>query len=376
MSVTLASGYLGATDGVSFPYEMINDSTPSEWERGQGYLSSGTFYRASIIRSSNSDSVVSFSAGVKSIICALSAHASPAIHYDSTNFPGDPPIVSSGSIAMGPGTHASSASVSIGQSSLAQDDSAAYGCGAAAGTFGTAVGRSAQANTSTAIGANSISSSDAVAVGTSALGNHYGIAIGKAANANRPSGSTVDSGIVIGHDSSFGNYIYHGPSITIGHNSSGWEDGITLGHKTRANWLKTHTIGFTDDNSAGVQVHHTISALYGTTTDATATGLGSVCSTYNSNSGVYAGGVLFQVDAVGMDSSNNLVTVRIVGAMRNGGIVGTPVTTVVGRSAALSTATCKVSYSSNALAVSVTGMAGITIRWGVTVTATWMAPRF
>ena len=123
-------------------------------------------------------------------------------------------------------------------------------------------------------------------------------------------------------------------------------------------------------------VHHTISALYGTTTDATATGLGSVCSTYNSNSGVYAGGVLFQVDAVGMDSSNNLVTVRIVGAMRNGGIVGTPVTTVVGRSAALSTATCTVSYSSNALAVRVTGVAGITIRWGVTVTATWMAPRF
>ena len=374
LSITLASGYFPVDESVVFPYFIINESTPTEYEIGQGSRSGTTLVRSVIIKSSNSNAAVNFTTGSKSIVCSLTAHVSPSIHYDATNFPYGPPSTDTGGIAMGPGSVADGASVAIGQLAVSYTDSTAFGSGAAATGSSSATGRSSSANTdAVAVGFTSVASRGAVSAGKNSAANYNGIALGNGANANRPASSTTDSGIVIGKSAYFSNVNYYAPSIVIGHETQGREDSITLGNKVVTNWGKTFTTGFSDDVAAtSQQLQHVVTSLTGVTTNATTTSLGTVLDMFNAPTG----GCLFQVDVVGMDESSNLVCVRIVGAVRYGGIVGTPTVTVVGRSSAFSTATASVSYTSSSLGVSVTGMAGITIRWGATITATWMAPRF
>src|SRR4051812_38844845 len=60
-------------NGPSFNYCIQGQGT-SEWEIGRGYLSgSTTLVRDLVYGSSNSDTLVSFSAGTKDVFCSVSA---------------------------------------------------------------------------------------------------------------------------------------------------------------------------------------------------------------------------------------------------------------------------------------------------------------
>ena len=65
--------YIGTNN--SFTYELLNSGNPFEWENGVGHItySSGitTFVRDRVIRSSNGDSLVNFSAGTKTLTTAI-----------------------------------------------------------------------------------------------------------------------------------------------------------------------------------------------------------------------------------------------------------------------------------------------------------------
>jgi hypothetical protein len=53
------------------PYAIVGQGT-SEWEVGEGYITSGTnFVRDRVIASSNADAAVNFSAGTKDVFCTL-----------------------------------------------------------------------------------------------------------------------------------------------------------------------------------------------------------------------------------------------------------------------------------------------------------------
>ena len=60
-------------NGPEFTY-CIQGQTTSEWEVGSGYLSaSTTLVRDMVYKSSNSDALVSFSAGTKDVFCTISS---------------------------------------------------------------------------------------------------------------------------------------------------------------------------------------------------------------------------------------------------------------------------------------------------------------
>jgi hypothetical protein len=69
-------------------YAIVNvGAIPSEWEVGLGTLDVGgtVLTRTTIITSSNSDSVVTFTSGTKDVFCTLPA--SKAVYLDSTGAP-------------------------------------------------------------------------------------------------------------------------------------------------------------------------------------------------------------------------------------------------------------------------------------------------
>jgi hypothetical protein len=69
-------------------YAIVNvGAIPSEWEVGLGTLDVGgtVLTRTTIITSSNSDSVVTFTGGTKDVFCTLPA--SKAVYLDSTGAP-------------------------------------------------------------------------------------------------------------------------------------------------------------------------------------------------------------------------------------------------------------------------------------------------
>jgi hypothetical protein len=66
-------------------YAIVNvGASPSEWEVGLGTLDAGgtVLTRTTVITSSNSDSVVTFTSGTKDVFCTLPA--SKAVYLDST----------------------------------------------------------------------------------------------------------------------------------------------------------------------------------------------------------------------------------------------------------------------------------------------------
>ena len=67
-------------------YAIFNQGT-SEWEVGLGTLDAGgtVLTRTTVITSSNSDSVVTFTGGTKDVFCTLPA--SKAVYLDSTGAP-------------------------------------------------------------------------------------------------------------------------------------------------------------------------------------------------------------------------------------------------------------------------------------------------
>jgi glycerate kinase len=69
-------------------YAIVNvGASPSEWEVGLGTLDAGgtVLTRTTVITSSNSDSVVTFTSGTKDVFCTLPA--SKAVYLDSTGTP-------------------------------------------------------------------------------------------------------------------------------------------------------------------------------------------------------------------------------------------------------------------------------------------------
>ena len=69
-------------------YAIVNvGAIPSEWEVGLGTLDAGgtVLTRTTVITSSNSDSVVTFTSGTKDVFCTLPA--SKAVYLDSTGAP-------------------------------------------------------------------------------------------------------------------------------------------------------------------------------------------------------------------------------------------------------------------------------------------------
>jgi hypothetical protein len=69
-------------------YAIVNvGAIPSEWEVGLGTLDVGgtVLTRTTVITSSNSDSVVTFTGGTKDVFCTLPA--SKAVYLDSTGAP-------------------------------------------------------------------------------------------------------------------------------------------------------------------------------------------------------------------------------------------------------------------------------------------------
>jgi hypothetical protein len=69
-------------------YAIVNvGASPSEWEVGLGTLDVGgtVLTRTTVITSSNSDSVVTFTSGTKDVFCTLPA--SKAVYLDSTGAP-------------------------------------------------------------------------------------------------------------------------------------------------------------------------------------------------------------------------------------------------------------------------------------------------
>lgn len=76
------TGYVTFNNGigqnVNFEYAAdavdANDVPTGEWEQGVGYLSGGsTLVRSVVLKSSNANAKVSFSAGTKRVYCALPA---------------------------------------------------------------------------------------------------------------------------------------------------------------------------------------------------------------------------------------------------------------------------------------------------------------
>ena len=67
-------------------YAIFNQGT-NEWEVGLGTLNAGatTLTRTTILTSSNSDTVVTFTGGTKDVFCTLPA--SKAVYLDSTGAP-------------------------------------------------------------------------------------------------------------------------------------------------------------------------------------------------------------------------------------------------------------------------------------------------
>ena len=67
-------------------YAIFNQGT-NEWEVGLGTLDAGatTLTRTTILTSSNSDSIVTFTSGTKDVFCTLPA--SKAVYLDSTGAP-------------------------------------------------------------------------------------------------------------------------------------------------------------------------------------------------------------------------------------------------------------------------------------------------
>ena len=78
----------GVGDGNTTYYAISNDGT-SEWEVGIGTVTDATpdtLSRATVISSSNSDALVNFSAGTKTVFCTLPATRTPSAGMTAQTF--------------------------------------------------------------------------------------------------------------------------------------------------------------------------------------------------------------------------------------------------------------------------------------------------
>ena len=89
ISATAATGFDTFAAGIgtsNTTYYCIFNQGTTEWEVGLGTLSTTTnLQRTTIITSSNSDAVVTFSAGTKDVFCTMPA--SKSVYLDSTGTP-------------------------------------------------------------------------------------------------------------------------------------------------------------------------------------------------------------------------------------------------------------------------------------------------
>ena len=89
ISATAATGFDTFSAGIgtsNTTYYCIFNQGTTEWEVGLGTLSTTTnLQRTTIITSSNSDAVVTFSAGTKDVFCTMPA--SKSVYLDATGIP-------------------------------------------------------------------------------------------------------------------------------------------------------------------------------------------------------------------------------------------------------------------------------------------------
>lgn len=346
------------TNGV-FVYAVV-DKTTHAWEIGNGSRDlMGRLVRTQVIESTNGNGLVNFAGNAKDIIITVSARNLVFAHYDPDNYPYGDTTAITGGLAGGAGSTASEAGVAIGISADAANKGVAIGFDPAA------------ANSSISLGTSAQSFAAAIAIGgdgtLQTIADNGGIAIGLGARANVTPGN---GGIAIGKESKVVGTTT--PGFAIGNGANALDDAMALCF-AKSNWPGTVTSSTLPDNGASsVQVQDVIFQQTITTNDAGGAALPGL-----NLGGVVSGGCIFQVDIVGLDASFNMVALRIVGCMRYGGIVGTPVTTVVGRSAAFTSAvTGAVTYNSGYLQVTVTGKAATEIRWGINGRLSFLGPRF
>ena len=66
---------------------VVSSSSGSEWEVGEGYLSTSTnLKRDTVLASSNSGSAVNFSAGTKDVYCSLSAFDAQRVYTHGRSY--------------------------------------------------------------------------------------------------------------------------------------------------------------------------------------------------------------------------------------------------------------------------------------------------
>lgn len=354
-----------------FTYCIINEGNPAEWEIGYGgFYGSNVIQRITVHTSSNSNALVNFTSGSKSIMCVLTERNAVFSGYDKIgNDFGSPSIVGQASGVVG-GAGASAA------------DGVALGAGSK--TYnGVALGYKANytetyAYSNIVIGSLAgATSDDGIAIGNGAHCQYESVAIGKLAMADRDTYATTGAGIAIGNGANALALDSMNP-IAIGDGTDSSNGGVSIGNKTKGFWPKAFTHAFVVDDGTLPRGHHAVLGDTVTTTNATATQIidPAVASMYTSGSSNGVSAALFQVDIVGADSSGNVSAMRIVGAIKYGALIGTPVVTSVGKSSALSATACAATYSYPGLRVTVTGIAGTTIKWVAKLTMTWLDPRF
>lgn len=292
--------------------------------------------------SSNANRLVNWGAGTKRVVFGMSASNAVICGRDSSNTTWVNPKATAGGIAAGDGAvantgialgeHANTVSgVAVGRQTYTTD-----GVVAGDGSFcdnGVAIGLQAFAGYAThavALGRGTVCGSvagvltDAVAVGNAAkVFGERGIAIGKGAGVS----ANVTDSVAIGR-------------VVVG--------------KTQTMEYSPHPTPTVSGDVQGIDSTYI-------TTLSTVAGAGSV-SVYLPT----RWHVLFNIDVIGLsaDSNYNVVGVNMVGLKNAAGLVGTPVTTVRGRSAAYAAGvTASISAPTGDLRVTVAASALIPMKW-------------
>lgn len=122
----------------------------------------------------------------------------------------------------------------------------------------------------------------------------------------------------------------------------------------------TVAIGAVPLGSPGVvrdTIQSTTSYLMGDTSGATSTVIDIPAAAYGQS--------IYDIDILGVHTSNNTVAYNIKGAAWGGGGLGSPTITTIYEAAALTAASVAISIDATGIHITVTGVAGVDMRWGV-----------
>lgn len=355
LTVAAMPGFLWPSTG-EFTYN-VHDPVTSAWETGEGHIDyAGRLARDVVFESTNAGGLVNFVGNPVSVVCALTRRNVVFAHYDPVSYPYGNTSASTGGVAGGAGASASGGSVALGISPYAEDHSVSIGFDTSAVTNGVGIGRSASADEAgVAIGGDGV---------YEPIASRGGIAIGIGAKATSSSGTC---GVAIGNMCETSGA--SAPGFAFGSGAIAGNNGVSLGY-AKAVWDDVVTTSvLPDDGATSMKVHDVLFQQTITTPDAGTYWLPNILITNCA--------AIFEIDVIGLNATYDTVAIRIVGAVRWGGLVGTPVVTVVGRSAAFTAAvTATVGYGGGYMQVRVTGKAATEMRWGINGRLSFVDPRF